>query len=64
MVKTKSQSGCPLGLSYWQKKKLQKLSAQELEKKNMAWVPKKSSQTKNDVQASIVTSTTKVKKEK
>ena len=30
----------------------------------MVWVPKKSSQTKNDVQASIATSTTKVKKEK
>lgn len=32
LLQTKSQSGCPLGLSYWQKKKLQKLSAQELEK--------------------------------
>ena len=40
LLQTKSQPGCPLGLSYWQKKKLQKLSAQELEKRNMAWVPK------------------------
>ena len=30
LLQTKSHSGCPLGLSYWQKKKLQKLSAQEL----------------------------------
>ena len=59
-----SQPRHPLGLSYWKKKKLQNLSARELEKKNMAWVPKKNSQIKNDVQASIVESTTKVKKEK
>ena len=39
LLQTKSQPGCPLGLSYW-KKELQKLSAQELEKRNMAWVPK------------------------
>ena len=64
LVKTESQPRCPLSLSYWQNKKLQKLSAQELEKKNMAWVPKRSSQNKKDVQASIATSTTKVKKEK
>ena len=31
-----SQPRRPLGLSYWQKKRLQKLSARELEKKNMA----------------------------
>ena len=64
LVKTKSQPGCPLGLLYWRKKELQKLSAQELKKKNMAWVPKRSSQNKNDVQPSIATSVTKVKKEK
>jgi hypothetical protein len=27
LAKTESQPSCPLGLSYWQKKKLQKLSA-------------------------------------
>ena len=48
-LQRKSQPGCPLGLSYWQKKELQKLSAHELRKKNMAWVPKRSSQNKNDV---------------
>ena len=64
LLQTKSQPGCPLSLSYWRKKELQKLSAQELKKKNMAWVPKRSSQNKNDVQPSIATSVIKVKKEK
>ena len=40
------------------------ISAQELKKKNMAWVPKRSSQNESDVQPSIATSVTKVKKEK
>ena len=61
LVKTESQPRCPLGLSYWHKKKLQKLSAQELEERNMAWVPKRSSQNKNDVQPSIATRVRKVK---
>ena len=64
LVQTKSQPGRSLGLSYWQKKKLQKLSAQELEKRNMAWVPKGNNQNKSDVQGSIARSATKVKKEK
>jgi hypothetical protein len=44
---------CLLGSSNWQKKKLQKLSAQDLKEKNMAWVPKGSIQTqdKDDGQA-------------
>ena len=33
LLQTKSQLGCSLGLSYWQKKKLQKLSAQELKER-------------------------------
>ena len=64
LVKTESQPRCPLGLSYWQKKKLQKLSAQELEKRNMAWVPEGNNQNKSDVQGSIARSATKVKKKK
>ena len=64
LVKTKSQSRCSLGLFYWQKKKLQKLSAQELEERNMAWVPKGSAQNKNYVQASITRSAAKLKKGK
>jgi len=44
---------CLLGSSNWQKKKLQKLNAQELKEKNMAWVPKGSirTQDKDDGQA-------------
>ena len=64
LLQTKSQPGCPLSLSYWQKKKLQKLSAQELEKRNMAWVPKGSIQNKNYVRASFTRSAANVKKGK
>ena len=64
LVQTKSQSRCSVGLSYWQNKELQKLSAQELEEMNMAWVPKGSTQNNNYVQASITRSAAKVKKEK
>ena len=63
LVQTESQPRCPRSLSYWQKKELQNLSAQELRKKNMAWVPKKINQNKSDVHVSIATSTIKVKKE-
>ena len=38
--KPKSQPGCPLGLPYSQQKKLNWLRAKEVEKRNMAWVPK------------------------
>ena len=38
--KPKSQPGCPLSLPYSQQKKLNWLRAKELEKRNMAWVPK------------------------
>ena len=53
LSKTKVQPRCLLGSSNWQTKKLQKLSAQELKEKNMAWVPKQSIQTqdKDDGQA-------------
>lgn len=40
LLQTKSLPRCPLGLSYWQNNKLQKLSAQELEERNTTWVPK------------------------
>ncbi|RCV38332.1 hypothetical protein SETIT_8G133600v2 [Setaria italica] len=53
LSKTKAKSSYPLGLSNWQKKKLQKLSVPELRKKSMAWVRKGSIQIQNkdDVQA-------------
>ena len=64
LVETKSQPTCSLGLAHWQEKELQRLSAHELRKKNMAWVPKRSSQNRNDVRPSIAKSVKKVKKEK
>jgi hypothetical protein len=45
LSKTEAKSSHPLGLSNWQKKKLQKLSAQELKKKGKAWIPKGSIRT-------------------
>jgi hypothetical protein len=45
LSKTEAKSSHLLGLSNWQKKKLQKLSAQELKKKGMAWIPKGSIRT-------------------
>uniref|UniRef100_K3ZM83 Uncharacterized protein n=1 Tax=Setaria italica TaxID=4555 RepID=K3ZM83_SETIT len=47
LSKTKAKSSYPLGLSNWQKKKLQKLSVPELRKKSMAWVRKGSIQIQN-----------------
>ena len=47
LSKTKVQPRCLLGSSNWQKKKLQKLNAQELKEKNMAWVPKGSIRTQD-----------------
>jgi hypothetical protein len=43
LVETESHLRCPL--SFWQKKELQKLTAQEL-RKNIAWVPKGAVKTK------------------
>jgi hypothetical protein len=45
LSKTEAKSSHPFGLSNWQKKKLQKLSAQELRKKGMEWIPKGSIRT-------------------
>jgi len=42
------RSRCLLGSSNWQKKKLQKLSAQELTERNMVWVPTESIQTQDN----------------
>ena len=51
--KVKSQPGYPLGLSHWQEWKVKRLRAEELEKLNMAWVPKRSPQIKNGAPASV-----------
>ena len=44
LSKTRSKPRCSLGLSKWQKKKLQNLSAEKLREKGLAWAPKKSVQ--------------------
>ena len=51
LSKIEVRSRCLFGLSNWQKKKLQKLSVQELKESNMVWVPKGSNRTqgKDDV---------------
>jgi hypothetical protein len=58
--------GYPLSLSYWQKRKLHRLSAQELKKKNLAWVPKVNILVKNrdDVQAFNAKRVTDMKEKK
>ncbi|PNT66311.1 hypothetical protein BRADI_3g09996v3, partial [Brachypodium distachyon] len=62
LCKEKSQPGCTLGLSSWQERKLQRLSAEELKKKNMACVPKDKHKDNSDVQALVARRATKVKK--
>jgi hypothetical protein len=47
LSKIEAKSSHPLGLSNWQKKELQKLSARELRKKGMAWIPKGSTRTQD-----------------
>ena len=64
MCKTKSQPGCPLGLTSWQERKLKHLSAAKLKTKNMAWVPKEGPQSKEDVQVPIARIAIRMKEEK
>jgi hypothetical protein len=45
LSKNKAKPSHQLGLSNWRKKEFQKLSAQELGKKGMAWIPKGSIRT-------------------
>jgi hypothetical protein len=47
LSRIEAKSSHPLGLSNWQRKKLQKLSAQELRKKGMTWIPKGSIRTQD-----------------
>lgn len=62
--KIKSQPGCSLGLRSWQERKLKRLSAEKLKRKNMAWVPKEEPQGKEDVQVPIARIATRMKEEK
>jgi len=58
LSKTEIKLICSIGLPKWQENKLQKLSAEKLKEKGLAWVPKGSIQAqKNDVQASGATKT-------
>jgi hypothetical protein len=41
LSKTEIKLICSIGLSKWQEKKLQKLSAEKLKEKGLAWVPKR-----------------------
>ena len=60
LSKSKIKLICSIGLLKWQEKKLQKLSAEKLKEKGLAWVPKENIQTqKDDAQ---VSGATKVKK--
>jgi len=63
---TKSQPRSSLGLSNWHKKKLEKLSACELKKRNMTWVPKGSfqAQSKDGARAKSEMDASKKKKAK
>jgi hypothetical protein len=64
LLKSKSEPRCPLGLSSWQEKRLQRCCEQELKMKKMAWVPKKSNQNqdKSVVQASHANGVVKANK--
>ena len=58
LSKTEIKPICTIGLPWWQEKKLQKLSAEKLKEKGLAWVPKGRIQSqKNDAQASGATKT-------
>ena len=50
---SKSQPGCLLGLPHWQERQLKRLRADELKKRNMAWVPKRSPQAESGVPAPV-----------
>jgi hypothetical protein len=48
LSKIEIKSICSIGLPKWQEKKLQKLSAEKLKEKGLAWVPKGSIQIQKD----------------
>ena len=56
LSKIEIKSICSIGLPKWQEKKLQKLSAEKLKEKGLAWILKRSIQAqKDDAQASGAT---------
>jgi hypothetical protein len=64
LCSTKSQPGCPLGLTSWQERKLKRLSAEKLKSMNMAWVPKGRPQGKVDVRPLVIGIAARMKEEK
>jgi hypothetical protein len=53
LSKTEIKLICSIGLPKWREKKLQKLSAEKLKEKGLAWIHKRSIQAqKDDAQAS------------
>jgi hypothetical protein len=66
LSKTKVKPRCLLGLSSWQKRNLQKLSAQELKERSRAWVSKGSmqEQSMDDIQSKGATGVTEKRKTK
>ena len=48
LSKTKLKSICSIGLPRWQEKELQKLSAEKLKERGLAWVPKGSIEDQKD----------------
>lgn len=61
--KAKSQPECPSGLLHWQEKKLYRLQAEELKKRNLAWVPKGRSQGGKDVPSEVAVRAAETKKD-
>jgi hypothetical protein len=56
LYKMKTKPRCSIGLPKWQEKKLQRLSAEELKEKGLAWIPKRGIQAqKDDAQTSGAT---------
>jgi ribosomal protein L7/L12 len=56
LSKIEAKPTCSIGLPKWQEKKLQKLNAEKLKEKGLAWVPKRRIQAqKDDAQASVAT---------
>ena len=64
LSKTTTKPRCSLGLSKWQKKKLQKLSVEKIRENGLVWAPKRSVQApKDDIQASAAKKRPRFKKE-
>ena len=57
--KSESHPRCLTGLPHWQQRQLERLRDNELKKRNMAWVPKRSPQIENGVPVPVVSAEVK-----